>query len=129
MSAETKIIHVALAYNDKKQADIFFNKILGITFEKEYTLTKELSNSIFGINEEVLILVYSNKNSYFEIFITDKKVINQYNHICVEISNYDDFINRCKQNNITPIFVKKGQKTLTFVRDHASNLFEIKEKK
>lgn len=129
MTEETKIIHVALTYNDKKQADIFFNKILGITLEKEYTLTKELSKSIFGINEEVLILVYSNKNSYFEIFITDKKVINFYNHICIEISNYDDFINHCKQNNITPIFVKKGLKTLTFIRDFAGNLFEIKEKR
>ena len=128
MNAETKILHVALPYKDKEQADIFFNKILGIPFEKEFTLTKDLSKNIFGIDEEILILVYSNKDSYFEIFITDKTPINFYNHICIEISDRVDFINRCKQNNITPIFVKKGLKTLLFVRDFSGNLFEIKEK-
>jgi catechol 2,3-dioxygenase-like lactoylglutathione lyase family enzyme len=129
MTAETKILHIALTYNDKEKADIFFNKILGISFEKEITLEKEMSKSIFGVDEEVKILVYSNEEIHIEIFISDKKVTSFYDHICFEISNFEDFVNRCAQNNITPLLVKKGSRTLIFVRDFSGYLFEIKEKK
>ena len=97
--------------------------------KKTFTLNKELSKNIFGINEEVIVDVYSNKDCYFEIFITKRKTKYNYEHISIEVSNLDEFIKKCKKYNIEPIFIKKDEKTLIFIKDYAGNLFEIKEKK
>jgi len=127
MIKKTKTVHVALQYSDRKQAEIFFTKILNLNLNKTFSLSKELSNEIFKINEEVTVDVYCNKESYFEVFITKLKNNNSFNHICIEIDNKEDLIERCKKYNIKPLFVKKGEKTLLFIRDFSENLFEIKE--
>lgn len=128
MIKDTKTVHVALQYSDRTQAEIFFSKILNLHLNKTFSLSKELSNEIFKINEEVTVDVYCNEESYFEIFITKIKNHNSFNHVCIEIDNKKDLIERCKKYNIEPLFVKKGKKTLFFIRDFSDNLFEIKEK-
>jgi len=128
MKENTYLHHVALQYKDRKKAEIFFTKILNLSFKKTFTLNKKLSNNIFGIDEEVIIDVYSNKDCYFEIFITKRKTKYNYEHISMEISNKEEFIRRCKKYNIQPMFIKKDEKILLFIKDYAGNLFEIKEK-
>lgn len=128
MTEKTMFKHVALQYSDRKQAEIFFTKILELPLKKTFTVSKELSNAIFGIKEEVIVDVYANDNSYFEIFITKTQTKYSYEHTCIEINNKEEFIERCKKYDIEPIFVKKGDKTLLFIKDYAGNLFEIKEK-
>jgi extradiol dioxygenase family protein len=129
MNDEILIQHVALQYNDEDKADIFFSKILGLKIVKSSLLDKQLSKQIFGINDEAKMKVYSNDKSTFEIFITKTKNVPRYDHVCIEIDNNEDFVNRCKKYNIEPIYVKKGEKTLLFIRDYAKNLYELKEKR
>ena len=126
MVEKTNIQHVALQYNNRKQAEIFFSKILGIPLTKTFTISKELSDKIFKIREETIVDVYSNEKAYFEIFITKTQINHGYEHIGIEINDKEEFLKRCKNNNIEPIFVEKGEKILLFVRDFAGNLFEIK---
>jgi len=128
MCEKTTLQHVALQYTDSKKADIFFTKILGLTLEKEFCLSEDLSNEIFKIRENVDIKVYGNEQVTFEIFISQKPKNISYEHTCIEIQNKEKFIERCKRYNIKPMFVKKGEKTLLFVKDFSDNLFEIKEK-
>lgn len=128
MNEETILKHVALQYSDRKQAEIFFIKVLGMQLQKTFTISEELTNEIFGIKEEMLIDVYQNENACFEIFITDKQTDYSYEHTCIQINNKEEFIDRCKKYGVEPIFVKKGLKTLLFIKDFAGNLFEIKEK-
>lgn len=128
MKEKTSLHHVALQYSDRKKAEIFFNKILKLPLQKTFTINKDLSNSIFGIEEEAIIDVYSNDDCYFEIFITKKTTKYNYEHISIEISNKDEFVNRCKKYVVQTNFIKKGEKTLLFIKDFAGNLFEIKEK-
>ena len=128
MIEKTILKHVALQYSDKKQADIFFSKILGLELKKTFNISNDLSYEIFGIKEEILIVVYKNENTCFEIFITDKKTESKFEHTCIQINNKEEFIERCKKNGIKPLFVKKGEKILLFIKDFAGNLFEIKEK-
>ncbi|KYK30303.1 MAG: hypothetical protein AYK22_04155 [Thermoplasmatales archaeon SG8-52-3] len=127
MKKEVKTLHVSLQYSNRKKAEIFFNKILGLKLNKTFTLSKDLSNQIFNIDEEVIVDVYSNDKAYFEVFIT--KIITKYNfeHICIEIDNKKEFIEICKSYGLKPIFVKKGEKTLLFIKDFSGYLFEIKE--
>ena len=128
MAEDTILKHVALQYSDKKQADIFFTNILGIQLKKTFTLAKDLTKDIFGIEQEIFIAVYENENTCFEIFITDKQTDYFFEHTCIEINNKEEFIKRCEKYGIKPLFVKKGEKTLLFIKDFAGNLFEVKEK-
>ncbi len=88
----------------------------------------ELSEAIFGIDESVDVEVYDNNETRFEIFITQTEEKRGYEHVCIEIDNKKEFIDRCKQYGIKPMFITKGGKNLLFVRDFSGNLFEIKEK-
>ena len=126
MCEKTMLQHIALQCNNSKKAEIFFTKILGLKVEKEFCLSEKLSDEIFGIKENVDVKIYGNKQVTFEIFITKKAQNTGFEHTCIEIQDQEKFIEHCKRYNINPMFVKKGEKTLFFVKDFAGNLFEIK---
>jgi len=126
MSQKTVIQHIALQYANKEQADIFFKEILGLDLVKNFKLYKELSKPIFGKPGDVDVFVYSNEESVFEIFITNSKTEYIFNHVCIKVSDKEQFVKKCEKNNLKPFFVKKGDKKLLFVRDYADNLYEIK---
>ncbi len=128
MTDKIKTIHVALQYSDRKKADIFFNKILGLSLDKSFSLSKDLSKDIFGISQEVIVEVYKNDAACFEVFITDIQTDYSFEHTCIEIENKVEFLKTCKSYGIDPIFVKKGDKTLLFIKDFSGYLFEIKER-
>ena len=118
--------HIALSSNSQNDADLFFNKILGIPLVKKFILSKNLANKIFKIPKDVEVLVYDNNKIRFEIFITDNKNYTIFNHICLEINNKDELIKKCKESNINFFYVNKGDKKLLFIKDTFGNLFEIK---
>ena len=120
--------HVALQCNDKEKVETFFTGVLGLPIKKKFTVSRELSEAIFGIDESVDVEVYDNNETRFEIFIAQTEEKRGYGHVCIEIDNKKEFIDRCKQYGIKPMFITKGGKNLLFVRDFSGNLFEIKEK-
>lgn len=125
---KTSLNHIALQYDNKKDAEIFFSDILGIKKIRSFSLTEEFSNEIFGIDQPVDIDVFDNGDIRFEIFYTDIKNNLSFTHVCIEIDDKELFIDKCKKNGLKPYFVKKGEKNLLFVRDFSDNLYEIKEK-
>ena len=128
MTENTNLNHIALQSNNETQAEIFFTKILEIPLEKEFTISNELSNAIFNIDEEVKILVYNNSKIKFEVFINENLKNHGYDHVCIEIKNKEEFIERCRKHGIKPFLVNKNDKKLLFVRDFSNNLYEVKEK-
>jgi len=128
MAEGTLLNHVALQCNDKEKIETFFTEVLGLPIKKKFTVSGELSEAIFGIDESVDVEVYDNNETRFEIFITQTEEKRGYGHVCIEIDNKKEFIDRCKQYGIKPMFITKGGKNLLFVRDFSGNLFEIKEK-
>jgi catechol 2,3-dioxygenase-like lactoylglutathione lyase family enzyme len=128
MAEGTLLNHVALQCNDKEKVETFFTEVLGLPIKKKFTVSRELSGAIFGIDECVDVEVYDNNETRFEIFITQTEEKRGYGHVCIEIDNKKEFIDRCKQYGIKPMFITKGGKNLLFVRDFSGNLFEIKEK-
>jgi len=120
--------HVALQCNDNKEAEIFFTEILGIPINKKFTISRELSEAIFDIDQSVDVEVYGNNETIFEIFINPTEENRGYGHVCIEIDNKKEFIARCKRYEIKPKVISKDGKRLLFVRDFSGNLFEIKEK-
>jgi len=128
MAEGTLLNHIALICNDKEKAETFFTEILGIPINKRFTVSRELSETIFGIDESVDVEVYDDNETRFEIFITKAEGKRSYVHVCIEIDNKKKFIDSCKKYGIKPMFITKGDKNLLFVKDFSDNLFEIKEK-
>jgi catechol 2,3-dioxygenase-like lactoylglutathione lyase family enzyme len=120
--------HIALQCNDKEKAETFFTEVLGLPIKKKFTVSRGLSEAIFGIDESVDVEVYGNNETIFEIFITQTEKKRSYGHVCIEIDNKKEFIDRCKKYGIKLIVITKGGKNLLFVKDFTGNLFEIKEK-
>jgi len=128
MVKETFLNHIALQCSDSEKASIFFNKILGLKLEKKFVVSKDLSEDIFGVFQEVEVYVYSNNNMKFEVFINQNKENHVYEHLCLEVESKKDFIESCNNYGLKTIIVKKNGKDLLFVKDFSGNLFEIKEK-
>jgi catechol 2,3-dioxygenase-like lactoylglutathione lyase family enzyme len=128
MNERTLLNHVALKCNDEEEAKTFFTDILGIPLTKKFRLSGDLSEAIFGIKENVDILVYDNNETRFEVFIGKVGKKHGYEHTCIEVEDKTEFIKRCKKYEIKPISVKKEGKDLLFVRDFSGNLFEVKYK-
>ena len=128
MAESALVNHVALQCNDKEKVETFFTEVLGLPIKKKFTVSRELSETIFGIDESVDVEVYGNNDTRFEIFITQTEEKRGYGHVCIEIDNKKKFIDRCDNYGIKPIVITKGGKNLLFVRDFTGNLFEIKEK-
>jgi catechol 2,3-dioxygenase-like lactoylglutathione lyase family enzyme len=128
MKAETTLHHVALQCSDKEKAEIFFAKILGLAKVKDFTLTDDLSDSIFGIHNSVEIKVYEDGTTRFEVFIDSTGKKTGYEHTCIEVENMKELISRCNKHGIEPVLIKKEGKDLLFIRDFSDNLFEVKEK-
>ncbi len=128
MNNDIQLHHVALHCTDRTQAKVFFTKVLGMKQEKTFTLLPALSKAIFDIGEGVDVDVYSNDTARFEIFCTHQMPSPGYRHVCIEVSNKNDFIERCKQYGLEPLIIPKNGKTLLFVHDFSGNLYEIKEK-
>ena len=128
MNKETTINHVALQCSDKEKAKIFFTKILEIPKVKNFTVSEDLSEAIFGIKSGVEIDVYDNGVTRFEVFIDETSKKPSYEHTCIEVDNKEEFIVRCKTYGVGLLIVKKEGKDLLFVKDFSANLYEVKEK-
>ncbi len=127
MNEEIRFNHVGLQCDNKEKAELFFTKVLGLPRVKDYTLTEELSESIFGIRKAIEMIVYDNGRIKIEAFINENNKNSTYGHICIEVKSKDEFIEICNEYGIKPIVVRKDDKNLLFIRDFSGNLFEIKE--
>jgi len=126
MKLNSTMRHIALNYNEKEKADIFFTKILGLKLIKSFSISKKLTEKIFNIAEDADVIVYGNENTSFEIFITKRIKNHIFEHVCIEVKSKEEFMEKCKKYGLSPYLVDKDDKKLLFVKDFSDNLFEIK---
>ncbi len=122
-------IHVGLAASSEENADRFYAGILGLEKSPPKTLDRNLARNIFGIDDELLILNYRDKNVHYEILVwTDYRAFEkQIAHTCIRIAGLKDIVDKCKKVGLKVVQVSKGAAVLTFISDHDGNLFELKE--
>ena len=120
--------HVGLTCGSEENSDKFYKGLLGLEKSEPKTLPAALSKSIFNLDSELVIINYLNEHLHFEIFITDrsKDGTRQIEHLCLEVGDLNDFLNKCNTLGVEVAQIPKGDRTLTFVKDFDGNLFEIK---
>lgn len=124
-----KFIHTGLPASSEKKADSFFVDILGLEKSAPKTLNKNLSQALFGINNELPVINYKDENIHFEIIIyPDYKIPDkQIAHFCIHVNDLKNFISKCKNAHLEVTEVQKETgSVVTFVSDYDGNLFELK---
>jgi len=122
------IKHVGLTIKDPSEIKNFYQGLFGLTIEKEFTLTRQLNQQLFGFYEEVPVTRLTNGTDIFEIFVTKLPSRNNYSHLCIEVDDRNAFIQKVKMMNYPLTIVEKEHHPLVFIQDKFGNNFEIFER-
>jgi catechol 2,3-dioxygenase-like lactoylglutathione lyase family enzyme len=125
-----KIIHTGLGASSEEKADHFFVDILGLNKSGTKILDKKLTQAIFGIDYELLVINYlDDETAHYEILVyqgykvPEKQVV----HSCIKVDDLASIVNKCRDAGLKVIKVPKGSNVVTFISDYDGNLFEMKE--
>jgi catechol 2,3-dioxygenase-like lactoylglutathione lyase family enzyme len=120
--------HVALTCSSEINSDRIFKNLFGLQKSEPKILPRSLSEAIFNVDTELLMINYRSEQVHFEIFITggSKSTIKQIAHVCFEVDDLETFFKKCRDLEVEVSQIPKGDRTLTFIRDYDGNLFEIK---
>lgn len=124
-----KLHHVAVVCSSQKNADRFYEGILGLKKVKSFILSQDLAEQIFDTARECQIILYGNETFAIEVFVGAAAPVegSPFLHLCLEVEDREEFLARCQSGGLAVNRILKGDTPLTFVEDYDGNLFEIKE--
>jgi len=123
-----KLEHIALSISYSDDIIDFYINILGMNEVKRFTLDKPLSFNIFSINKETPVFLLQKDELVLEIFVTKEHYIQDFNHICLLISEREALFAKANQNGYECIRMERNPFDLIFIKDRSGNIFEIKGK-
>tara|TARA_Y100000031_G_scaffold149698_1_gene187937 strand:+ start:3062 stop:3454 length:393 start_codon:yes stop_codon:yes gene_type:complete len=123
------ILHTGLAASSEEKSDRFYVDILGLEKSKPKTLDKKLTQALFGINKELLIIHYRGRTVHYEILVCQGYKVSekQIMHSCIKVSDLLNIVNKCRDAGLKIVEVPKDSVVVTFISDYDGNLFEVKE--
>jgi catechol 2,3-dioxygenase-like lactoylglutathione lyase family enzyme len=129
MNYDIKFVHTGLAVSSEENADRFFIDILGLEKSESKILDKKLTQNIFGIDDELLMIHYRGEAIDYEIFVHQDYIApeKQIAHSCIKVNDLEKIVSKCKNAGVKVIEVPKGSSVVTFISDFDGNLFEVKE--
>jgi len=119
--------HVGLTVFDRSEIKAFYQSLLGLGLQYDFTMPADLSENLFGIPKQTRVYLLSKGNLKLELFISKRKTPRNYTHICISVENRKAFIQKAKQKGYECTVVRREKSDLFFIRDKSNNLFEIKE--
>jgi len=128
-----KIEHIAVGYNSEEESDEFFIGLLGLKKIRSKSVPPDLMEKFFGVKREHKFVRYGNRDSNFEVFITNdkSKAKDVFTHSCLVIENRDEFVDKASSMGFDVVKVprKDGDGYYLFIKDSFQNLYEIIEKR
>lgn len=122
-----KLEHIALTIAEAKEIKDFYINILGMREVKTFVLNKILAQKIFGIQKDTNVFYLQKNDLFLEIFITDEKLKQGFDHICLAIKDRENFVTKTEAQKYKCIRIKRDIFDLIFIKDKSGNIFEIKE--
>jgi len=126
-----RILHVGFGASCERNADLFFQGLLGLEKSAPVTLSAELCQGIFTVQRELLLIHYNGPGIHLEVFIDplyrapEPTVL----HTCIEVDDQARFLEQCGAAGLKTSRTPRGDGFVSFVHDFDNNLFEIKQKK
>ncbi len=126
---KVQINHLGLLNYSENKAKKFYADILGFKEQYRFSLSANEARSIFGIPQDIQVLVLAGEQIKLEIFIVPKGVeFNPaVNHVCLTIADRSAIAEQCRKSGFTVLELERNGKRLIFVKDEAGNIFELKE--
>ncbi len=120
--------HIAITISEERDVKDFYINILGMREVKAYVLNKILAQNIFGIQKDTNVFYLQKNNLFLEIFVTDEKLNQGFDHICLATKDRETFVTKAEAQNYECIRIKRDIFDLIFIKDKSGNIFEMKER-
>jgi len=119
--------HIGITINHKADIEAFYKDLLGLEQIREFEVGRDLSQRLFGISEEVSVVVLSRQDLILEVFLSDVTQAGGYSHIGISVPDRQELMERAEAKGFPVVCVQReSKKDLLFVMDHSGNRFEIK---
>lgn len=143
-----KLIHAGLLVSSKEEAVAFFDDLLGLSRSREYSISADLTNDLFGLPWDLDVLLYDLDDGKLEVFVFPEEdgiePIDTHgnthfvehtqvcrpimNHISLSVADREDLIARALDCGFR-VYEKEreGKPNLVFLYDRDGNAYEIVE--
>ncbi len=123
---DIQLSHAALAVNDVEEIESFYARFLGFQKCYNFKIDAERSNSIFGINKEIEVIVIENQALRMEVFALEETPA-RVQHLCFEMKLNQQWLQQAESSPYWQSSFKNSSGNQTvFLKDQCGNLFEIK---
>ena len=122
-----KLEHIALMISDIEEVKNFYIDILEMKELKSFVLKNELAQEIFNMSNDTVAFLLQKDDVFFEIFVSDEKLKQGFNHICISVKDREKLVGKSKAKNYNCIRIAREFSDLIFINDKNGNIFEIKE--
>lgn len=123
-----KLEHIALTISDIDEIKKIYIDILEMKELKNFVLKSELAQKIFNINKDTSAFFMQKDDLFLEIFVTDEKLKQGFNHICISVNDREKLVKKSEAQNYKCIRIERDFSDLIFIKDKSGNIFEVKEK-
>jgi catechol 2,3-dioxygenase-like lactoylglutathione lyase family enzyme len=124
------IRHIGLTCKREKEADLFYQDLLGLKKIGQKQVPAELAKKIFGIELPLRILNYADDKIHFELFVNPQNEGDarpRVDHCCLEVPDRNQFLEKCRRLKVETQEIRKDDGArLVFIKDFDGNRFEIK---
>ncbi len=120
--------HIAIHINNEEEIQKFYSEILQFNEFHRFTLDKNVADSVFGINEPVLVARMRQFNVELELLVHSQPIATGLAHHAFEFWRMHEVFSKAEKMNYKTIKVAKENGRMAFyVADAAGNFFELKE--
>jgi len=122
-----KFQHLELTITEKSDIQEFYQVLLGMEIQKEFTLKRDLAEKIFQQNQNIDVITGTIGNLLVELFLANEKPDSVWEHICFISENRQTLIAACQAKNYPVTVIERDPFNIVFVKDKSGNRFEIKQ--
>ncbi len=124
----TKVIHSALCISTEEYAGYIMEDLFILKKVKSFTADSKLINNLFGIGQDVEIIVYNTGSCDVEVFIAKPPDAFSFAHLCFSVDNRKELIERAENIGLQVTYHERDDNShIVFIKDLDGNLYEIKE--
>ena len=122
--------HIGVINKSREDALRFYRDFLGFDLTREVAVSRELSEQLFAVSQDIPMMVFERDGIKIEVFIYPecKQPVPDIGHTGLSLENFSEIIEKAPGFGIELVIGKTKDKTVYFIKDFSGNLIEIKQK-
>ena len=122
-----KLLHIGLSIHSREELLDFYQNILDFHPDYHFDISLDLTTTVFGIEQQAEVYLYSNQSLQLELFVYPEKTIQGFAHVCIEVHDREMLAKKCELAGYPVIRKQREDKPdFLFIKDKAGNVFELK---